>query len=145
MLNENVGCIAIIHPPEDGSGYGVTFPDLPGCVSGGATFEEAARMAEEALSGHLAVLRADGDPVPAPRAYAVLARDPALRDDLAGAVPQLVVPRLVQAEKVRVNISIDRRVLKRADAYAEEHGLTRSGLIERSLQDSLRPTCPLLD
>jgi predicted RNase H-like HicB family nuclease len=35
------------------SGYGVYFPDLPGCVSAGDTIEEAARNAEEALSLHL--------------------------------------------------------------------------------------------
>jgi predicted RNase H-like HicB family nuclease len=134
MPNENNGYIALIHPPERGSGYGVTFPDLPGCISGGANFEEAARMAEDALSGHLAVLRADGDPVPSPRSWEDMKLDASLADDLTGAVPQLVIPRQMHAEKVRVNISIDRRVLRRADAYAEAHGLTRSGLIEKGLE-----------
>jgi len=38
---------------ENGKGgYGVVFPDFPGCISAGNTFEEAVRMAHEALSLH---------------------------------------------------------------------------------------------
>lgn len=47
-------------------GYGVIFPDLPGCVSAGDTLQEAALNAEEALSGHLAVMVRFGEPVPVP-------------------------------------------------------------------------------
>jgi predicted RNase H-like HicB family nuclease len=46
-------------------GYGVYFPDLPGCVSAGDTIEEAARNAEEALSLHLRGIVEDGDEIPA--------------------------------------------------------------------------------
>ena len=38
---------------ENGKGgYGVVFPDFPGCISAGSTFDEAVRMAHEALSLH---------------------------------------------------------------------------------------------
>ncbi len=47
-------------------GYGVYFPDLPGCVSAGATVTEAARGAQEALEGHLSVMAEFGDPIPEP-------------------------------------------------------------------------------
>ncbi len=47
------------------SGYGVYFPDLPGCVSAGDTIEEAARNAEEALSLHLRGIVEDGEDIPA--------------------------------------------------------------------------------
>ncbi|MSO77819.1 MAG: hypothetical protein EXQ87_13075, partial [Alphaproteobacteria bacterium] len=47
-------------------GYGVFFPDLPGCVSAGANEQEAAEGAEEALALHLAGLIEDGDPLPKP-------------------------------------------------------------------------------
>jgi predicted RNase H-like HicB family nuclease len=46
-------------------GYGVYFPDLPGCVSAGDTIEEAARNAEEALSLHLRGIGEDGAEIPA--------------------------------------------------------------------------------
>jgi predicted RNase H-like HicB family nuclease len=52
------------------AGYGVVFPDFPGCISAGDTYEEALRMAHEALSGHVACMKKDGDPVPEPRTLA---------------------------------------------------------------------------
>lgn len=48
----------------EGASYGVIFPELPGCVSAGATPETARRNAAEALSLHLAGLREDGTPFP---------------------------------------------------------------------------------
>jgi predicted RNase H-like HicB family nuclease len=46
------------------AGYGVTFPDLPGCVSAGDTIEAAARNAEEALALHLRGMLEDGELIP---------------------------------------------------------------------------------
>jgi predicted RNase H-like HicB family nuclease len=47
--------IALIHK-ETASCFGVSFPDLPGCVSGGDTLDEARAMAAEALALHLGFL-----------------------------------------------------------------------------------------
>ena len=68
------GYIALVHKDE-GTSYGVSFPDLPGCISAGATFEEAVANAAEALTAHLALMRADGDTIPAPRSFDELKRD----------------------------------------------------------------------
>ena len=43
-------------------GFGVVFPDLPGCISHGKTYEDAIRMAQEALE-----LYAEGENLPKPR------------------------------------------------------------------------------
>ena len=48
-------------------GVSVCFPDLPGCISVGADYDEAVRMAHEALEFHLEGLAEDGDPIPQPR------------------------------------------------------------------------------
>ena len=48
------------------SGFGVFFPDLPGCVSAGDTIQDAARNAEEALHAHLELSAEHGDAIPAP-------------------------------------------------------------------------------
>ena len=53
----------VIHKDE-GSSYGVTVPDLPGCFSGGATVEEAFTASEEAILSHIEVLLMDGGCVP---------------------------------------------------------------------------------
>lgn len=51
------------HSP--GSSYGVSFPDLPGCYSGGETEAEARANAPEALAAHVQELRDLGQVVPA--------------------------------------------------------------------------------
>ena len=129
-LNLNPGYLALIHPPEDGSEWGVTFPDVPGCVTGGDSFEAAVAAAREALSGHLTALRADGDPIPPAR---TLAEFSAARGAEETGFPQIVVPRHLPAERVRVNITIDKAMLRQADETAEARGLTRSALIEVAL------------
>jgi predicted RNase H-like HicB family nuclease len=45
---------------------GITFPDLPGCVSNASSLEEAAKCAKEALSLHLCGMEEDGCEIPAP-------------------------------------------------------------------------------
>jgi predicted RNase H-like HicB family nuclease len=85
------GYIALVHK-EDGTSYGVSFPDVPGCVSAGDTFEEALANAAEALAGHLALMKADGDPIPEPSSYEQLRRDPVFADDSAGAIVTFVAP-----------------------------------------------------
>ncbi len=49
---------------EPESGYTITVPSLPGCVSYGSTFEEALEMIKDAMTGWLAVAREEGLPIP---------------------------------------------------------------------------------
>ncbi len=55
-----------IHPlsKDEGGGYAITFPDLPGCRSDGATPEEAIENGRDALESWLAVAREFGDEFP---------------------------------------------------------------------------------
>lgn len=45
-------------------GFGVYFPDLPGCTSGGNSVEEAIRNAHEALTLHINGMIEDDIPLP---------------------------------------------------------------------------------
>jgi predicted RNase H-like HicB family nuclease len=90
------GYIALVHKDE-GTSYGVSFPDVPGCVSAGDTFEEAVANAAEALAGHIALMKADGDAIPVPRSFEQLKRDPAFADDSADAIVTMVTPRTAMA------------------------------------------------
>jgi len=61
----------LIHPGEDG--YWVAeCPSLPGCVSQGATREEAIRNVKEATEGYILALQDDGLPVPEEKFDALL-------------------------------------------------------------------------
>jgi predicted RNase H-like HicB family nuclease len=78
--------VAVVHK-EPSSDYGVSFPDFPGCVTAGATLDEAMALARDALAFHLEGMAADGDLPPArPRTVAEVLADP----ELAGGTPFLV-------------------------------------------------------
>lgn len=51
---------------EEGGGYLVEYPDIPGCMSDGETVEEAIANGREALRDCVAVLKETGRTVPKP-------------------------------------------------------------------------------
>ena len=51
---------------EEGGGYLVEYPDIPGCMSDGDTIEEAIANAREALRDCVAVFQETGRKVPKP-------------------------------------------------------------------------------
>jgi predicted RNase H-like HicB family nuclease len=71
---------------DDGTRYGVTVPDLPGCFSGGDTFDTAMDSAAEAIDLHLEGLTKDGHDVPTPQPISHHQKTP----DYAGGVWALV-------------------------------------------------------
>ena len=53
-------------PPEDGGGFVATVPDLPGCMSDGATPEEALTNVQDAISTWIEAAKDLGHAVPKP-------------------------------------------------------------------------------
>jgi antitoxin HicB len=51
---------------EEGGGYLVEFPDLPGCMGDGETAAEALANAAEAQAAWIAAMQQAGRPIPAP-------------------------------------------------------------------------------
>lgn len=52
---------------EDGGGYLATVPELPGCMSDGATRAEALTNVEDAIATWLFCARKMGTPIPEPK------------------------------------------------------------------------------
>ena len=50
--------VTLVH--GDAGAYGISFPDFPGCVSGGRTLDEALRRGRETLAAHVAFLLGRG-------------------------------------------------------------------------------------
>ncbi|MEB0140324.1 MULTISPECIES: type II toxin-antitoxin system HicB family antitoxin [unclassified Undibacterium] len=48
--------IPVVIHKEDGSVYGVSVPDIPGCYSHGETIEEAIKNTKVAIYGHVSIL-----------------------------------------------------------------------------------------
>jgi predicted RNase H-like HicB family nuclease len=53
-----------IIPEEDGIGYYVVVPSLPGCFSQGKTIEEAKKNIMKAIALHIKSLKKAGEPIP---------------------------------------------------------------------------------
>jgi predicted RNase H-like HicB family nuclease len=105
-------------------GYGVFFPDLPGCTSFGATLSEAAKNAFVAAQAHAALTQEYGESLPEPRPPEEIPSYPKVNEKA-----RLLIPIEVDDHPVRVNISLPASALAALDRAAQELSLTRSGAI----------------
>ena len=124
--------IALIHKDE-GSDYGVSFPDLPGVISAGSTLDEARAMATEALAFHLEGLAADGEAVPEPTSLEEIMATAENRDGVA----VLIQAPVEEIKSVRVNITLPSDVLNQIDERAEREGFTRSGFLAQAARKAM--------
>ena len=54
----------IVLRPEPEGGFTVFVPSLPGCITYGKNIDEAKRMAMEAISLYLEILKEEGEAIP---------------------------------------------------------------------------------
>ena len=59
--------IALFEYEAGKQGFSVVFPDFPGLITAGDTYQETLQMAHEALAGHIEVLQDCGKQIPKPR------------------------------------------------------------------------------
>jgi predicted RNase H-like HicB family nuclease len=131
-----VAVVALIHG-KPGT-YGISFPDFPGCIAGGASVDEALRRGRDALDFHVESMMEVGEVLPKIRDIAEIKADPDYTEDFADAVVA-VVDAEVPAKAVLVNISIDERLLDRIDRAAQATGETRSGFMAAAARERLSP------
>jgi predicted RNase H-like HicB family nuclease len=114
--------VALIHK-DPSSDFSVSFPDFPGCVTAGQTLEDARLMAGEALALHIQGMVKDDELVPSPSPLDEIMKVRENRDAVAFLIDTKIAERAV-----RINVTIPEKELKAIDAYAQAHGLSRSGL-----------------
>lgn len=117
---------------EDGEGghVVVSFPDLAGCFTQGDTEAEAMERAVDALSGHIHTLRDLNREVPAPSPLSTLHAS-------AGVRVALVPGPVDETPPVRINVSINKALLRDVDAAAKREGMTRSGFLAAAARSML--------
>ena len=71
--------VAFLHDDEE-PGFGISFPDFPGCLSDGDTVDDALRRGAEALSFHVEGMLADGERIPRPRSQQDIRTDESLAE-----------------------------------------------------------------
>lgn len=114
--------IALVHK-EEGSAWGVTFPDIPGCFSAADDLNDVVANAVDALQ-----LWAEDEAMPEPSDMESIRA--AHADDIADGALLMLIPFIgSDAKPVRVNISMERGMMEAIDAAATERHLTRSAFL----------------
>jgi predicted RNase H-like HicB family nuclease len=128
--------IAFVHKEPD-SCYGVSFPDLPGCISVGDTLDDAVANAVEALSGHVRMMQMDGDLVPPARTIEEIVADRSLDEDREGAIISAIALVQDRGSSTRINVSLDLGLLEAIDAEARSRKQTRSAFLASAARREL--------
>jgi len=117
---------------DEGSTYGGTFPDFPGCFTAADELADLPRMAQEAVE---VFFEGEDTEIPPPSEIDRW-KDHA---DYQGGFWLLVDIDLAQvnAKPLRLNVSLPAHLVQRIDRYAEAHHMTRSGFLARAAIESL--------
>jgi predicted RNase H-like HicB family nuclease len=127
---------AILEPTEDG--YSAFFPDLPGAVSAGESYEAAVENAKGCLSLHIYGMQRDGDPIPNPSKVAEIMKLAEPGDYVALIEPDIFSVKAHQEDKsVRINIAFPKSLLEAVDQRAKQLGIDRSKLLQRAAREVL--------
>ena len=118
--------VALIHG-ERGA-YGISFPDFPGAASGGSTVDEAVSRGKATLDFHVTGMVEDGESLPLLRDLEAMRLDDQFQDDSKDAAVVLV-PVELPSKAVRVNLSIEERLLDAIDREAKAVGMSRSAFL----------------
>ena len=118
----------------DGPAFSVIFPDFPGCISAGKSFEEAVRMAHEALSGHVECMKDAKLPIPEPSTLSRIKRTwkdwKIWKNSEYTIVLIALIPNHVTK---RYTISMDSSLMARIDAISKN----RSAFLARAAEEFL--------
>ncbi|MFZ1108577.1 MAG: type II toxin-antitoxin system HicB family antitoxin [Rhodomicrobium sp.] len=120
----------------DGAGdvWGVRFPDVPGCVGGGASPEEAIEDATVALRDVMAYKRGEQFELPAPSAVAEVIAS----GEIGPGETVVLIPLVLDAGRtVRANLTFDAGLLAAIDDEANRRGLTRSAFLASAAREKL--------
>jgi predicted RNase H-like HicB family nuclease len=124
--------IALVHKDE-GSSFGVSFPDVPGVYSAADEMAELVPNAAEALA-----LYAEDTALPAPRALDDVRQDPSVASELAQGAFLLAVPFIENDAKIiRINVSMESGMVKAIDKAAQARNLTRSAFLAQAARHEI--------
>lgn len=115
--------LAVLEETKDG--FGVYFPDLPGCASFGDSIEDAAAKATEALELHIYGMEKDNDEIPMPNLR--------IKNIEGIVIPISIFPDIVKNEmsckRVKTNVTIPLWLKEKA----EVKGINFSKVLEVTL------------
>ena len=112
--------------------YGVSFPDLPGCISVGDTLQQAHEMAKEALGLHLWGMERDDNDIPVPASI----------DEIEVGKGEVI--GLIEVSMLSVRTELDNRAVKKTltiprylNDLAEKRKINFSQVLQSALKERL--------
>lgn len=115
--------------------WSIVFPDFPGVTSAAADFADVPEQARNALATAVEDMIAENEVLPA----SVDEGGTAERDGTEYHDPRyIVVPIEIAESPTRVNVSLDRSLLKRIDDAATHRGMTRSRFLAEGARKLMR-------
>jgi len=118
---------------DEGSAWGGIFPDLPGCFTAADKLQDLPSAAQEAVEAHYSF---DDETIPAPSTPDKWFDHP----DYQGGGWMMVdidVSR-IRPRAVRLNISLPEPLVQDIDAWARQHGQSRSGFLAQAARAAMQ-------
>jgi predicted RNase H-like HicB family nuclease len=134
-MKQYIAFFEFVNGKNGNQGYSVVFPDFPGFITAGDTYEKAYRMAHEGLASHIKFLEKSKTPIPEPRTLEQIENTwedwkdwKADNDYVVAFIDELPIV----TKSKRVNISINEGLLAKVDRVAENRSEYISKVLERS-------------
>lgn len=123
---------AVFEPLQDGSGYAVHVPDLPGCVTTGCDLSDALDNVRDALAACICTLEDFAQPIPAPSFPGAIAHD------------EHTIVALIDVDTLKYRVETDTRAVRKnvsmpawLNLMAERAGINCSAVLQEALMHRL--------
>ena len=134
MANKIKEYIALFEYTDSESGYSVVFPDFPGCITVGNDFDDAVRMAKEALALHTS----DEQILPEPRTLEEIKKNWEDWDEWKNNYNFEIVRIPLFQDNItstRVNVTIPMNLLNRIDSVTKNRSQFLAAAAEAMLKE----------
>lgn len=123
--------IGIVHNDGPNTAWGITFPDLPGCISAADSFEDLPAQAQEAVALWIETAQDNKTIIPNPSNIETIRCHPDAKD----AISYLPIPAPTADRCIRLNITMAETLVRQIDAQVGARA--RSGFISRAARQML--------
>ena len=111
--------------------FDVVFPDFDGLVSQGDTYDDAVRMAHEALFGHVEVMQESGEHIPEPKSISDIKKSWRGWNDMQGIDYAVAMVSLLPGDRFkRYTLSMPASLMAKIDSVARN----RSAFLSRAAE-----------
>lgn len=118
---------------DEGSAYGATFPDIPGCFAAADDIDALPLAAQDAVEAHFGI---DNDPIPDPSAPDAWIDHADYQDGGFWMMVEINLSKIRSRSK-RINISMPEELIERIDKTARARGQSRSAFLASAAEKEM--------